>query len=100
MTVRARQKEFNFEPPQNGAGAGQDYWEQYVTDRYGDKALFTLTEIQCILGGSRSGLYYRIKEGAFDVVDWGTSPRITRESLIRYLRDSAASKPAKKKRKS
>jgi|GEM_PF-3089072 len=63
-------------------------WDEYLSERYGDKALFTLEEVCGILGCSKPTLYAMIGSGQFEIRRVGSSPRVTRLSLLEYLKSN------------
>jgi len=88
-----RQRQLDFDPPP-AITSGDMTWDEFLTRTYGpEKALFTFEEVCTILDCSRSSLYAMVGRRELEVKRIGSSPRVTRLSLLEYLR----TQPPKKK---
>ncbi len=85
------QRQFDWE---KRAAAEPNYWEQFLSDRYGDKTLFTFEEACAILGCVRNSVRRMIGDGKLEIRKVCSSPRITRESLVKYLESNPATRRA------
>ena len=84
---KPEQTQFDWDARAGRAGENPEpgYWDNFLTQRYGDKALFTFEEVCAILGCVRNSVRRLVGGGVLDVRRMCSSPRITRESLIKYL---------------
>jgi len=73
----------------------QPSWDEFLTRRYGHKALFKYSEVREIFGCCRHTVNTLVARRKLDIRHVGKSPRVTRLSLLKYLNR----KPVRKRRK-